>query len=157
MQGRHQLPFAARGALAREVLGDPGMTTSRPASPLIAVADDRAEMCELLADLCRDVGDVVALPGGRLLHGYLMASVRGEVPTPKLVVSDVRMPAFGGLNALKFISDHLPETSVILVTAFGDAALHAQAKRRGAVSVLNKPFTHEELHDAIQTALYSSS
>lgn len=121
--------------------------------PLIVVADDGPEMCALLADICEEVGSVVALPGGRLLHGYLTASVRCEVPAPAVIVSDVRMPAFGGLNALSFVSQHLHDTKMILVTAFGDPALHASALRRGARCVIDKPFEPLELLEAVRGAL----
>ena len=67
-----------------------------------------------------------------------------------VVISDIRMPKMGGLDALRIINDLncaevCPPT--ILITAFGDEETHSMARILGAAEVLDKPF---DINDLIQ-------
>lgn len=67
-----------------------------------------------------------------------------------VVVSDIRMPKMGGLDALRIINDldcaeACPPT--IFITAFGDEETHRMARQLGAAEVLDKPF---DIHDLIK-------
>jgi CheY-like chemotaxis protein len=61
------------------------------------------------------------------------------------IVSDVRMPGIDGLRALESLRSHGYDLPVILITAFGTAGLHAEAKKRGAAAMLDKPFEIDHL------------
>ena len=65
-----------------------------------------------------------------------------------LIVSDIRMPGFTGLEVLDGLRDDfdpfIGDTPVIFITAFGDAAVHAEAEQMGA-TVFDKPFDVEDL------------
>lgn len=65
-----------------------------------------------------------------------------------VVISDIRMPKMGGLDALRIINDlncaeACPPT--IFITAFGDVETHRMAQKLGAVEVLDKPFDINDL------------
>ncbi len=60
-------------------------------------------------------------------------------------LSDIRMPAMGGIELLKRLGETSPETMVILMTAHGELDTSIEALRLGAVDYLLKPFKHEEL------------
>ncbi|MFO0985096.1 MAG: sigma-54 dependent transcriptional regulator [Planctomycetota bacterium] len=62
-----------------------------------------------------------------------------------LCLSDIRMPAMGGIELLKRLGDTSPETMFILMTAFAGVDTAIEALRLGAVDYLLKPFKHEEL------------
>ena len=62
-----------------------------------------------------------------------------------LCLSDIRMPAMGGIELLKRLGETSPETMFILMTAFGGLDTALEALRLGAVDYLIKPFQHEEL------------
>lgn len=62
-----------------------------------------------------------------------------------LCLSDIRMPAMGGIELLNRLRETSPETMVILMTAHGELDSAIAALRLGAVDYLLKPFKHEEL------------
>lgn len=62
-----------------------------------------------------------------------------------VVLTDLCMPSMDGLQFLKEVKAHSPETQVILMTAFGDVTTAVEAMRNGAVDYLNKPFNFDEL------------
>jgi FixJ family two-component response regulator len=68
-------------------------------------------------------------------------------------VLDVRLP---GLNGLDF-QDELVESNVdlpvVFITGHGDVAMSVRAIKAGAVDFLMKPFRHQDLIDAIYSAI----
>ncbi|MEJ2749096.1 MAG: response regulator, partial [Anaerolineae bacterium] len=56
-----------------------------------------------------------------------------------LVITDYRMSGMDGLQLMEAIHSLRPETRVILITAFGNDALEAEARRRQAYRYLTKP------------------
>lgn len=124
----------------------------RPAR--IALIEDDDEMRILLAATLLDAGyDVSAYRSGLDLLERLDASSRAE--PIDLVISDVRMPGVSGLCLLEGIGawGGDPPPRMILITAFGDAELHARAHRFGAITVLDKPFAMDDLLLAAGQAL----
>jgi two-component system response regulator AtoC len=69
-----------------------------------------------------------------------------------LLVSDVRMPKLSGLLALKLLRDAEIRIPVILITAFGDAEMRAQATECGA-TLLEKPIDLGVFRAAVRRAL----
>lgn len=117
----------------------------------ILVADDDGEMRELIrralagdgyeVEIARDGTDLV----DRLTDSQLGGG--GEAPYD-LVITDVRMPGWSGLQVLAGLGG-LDAPSFILITAFGDAALHEQARRLGAAAILDKPFDLDDLRSVV--------
>jgi len=69
-----------------------------------------------------------------------------------VVVSDVRMPVLGGLELLHALrgAPHLPK--VILITAYPDRKVSAEALPAGACKVLYMPFNLVKLAMAVEMA-----
>ena len=109
----------------------------------IIVAEDQAAMRALLASCLRDAGyDVIEVSDGATLWKELHEGLSDD-DNPRradLIVSDVRMPGCSGLDVLALIRSSGENTPVILMTAFGDDATHAEASRLGAVRIFDKPF-----------------
>lgn len=111
--------------------------------PTILLAEDDGELRSILANMLRRRGYRVleAVTGAHLLWLIQSCFYSGQgVRVPELILSDVRMPGLSGLEVLRWVrgSDRL--TPVILLTAFGDPALHRRAQELGAACVLDKPF-----------------
>lgn len=124
--------------------------------PLILVVEDDAEMRRMLASALRRMDyDVVEAADGDAALGWLGPGVlEGRLERmPSLIVSDIRLPYFSGLDILEgmqLVARHIP---VILITGFGDAETHAAARRLGADRVLDKPFEMSTLLAAVRSAL----
>ena len=62
-----------------------------------------------------------------------------------IVITDMKMPGKDGLEFLKEINSRWPETSVIIMTAYGTVENAVEAMKSGAADYLTKPFRLEEL------------
>ncbi|MCA8974087.1 MAG: response regulator [Planctomycetes bacterium] len=121
--------------------------------PRILLAEDNGEMRQLLAGQLRLAGyEVVECRDGEQLVERLASTF---LPTRNrhgfdLVVSDIRMPGFSGLEVLDGLHDCEDFPPMILITAFGDQATHARARLLGAAATLDKPFRIPELLAIVQ-------
>jgi len=62
-----------------------------------------------------------------------------------IVLTDIRLPRINGLEVLSRVKAMHPDTTVILMTAFGEVATAVEAMKRGAFDYLTKPFDLDEL------------
>lgn len=115
-----------------------------PARPVarVLVAEDDGPMRELIASSLRDAGFEVEIArnGSELRERLGAGEHAAPAALPEVVVSDVRMPGWTGMNALSFLHRHHPHVRVVLITAFGDPRTHARAERLGVAAVFDKPF-----------------
>ncbi len=106
----------------------------------VLVAEDDPEMRALVAFCLREAGVEVDLAcDGRELRAQV-AELSADV-----VISDVRMPGWNGMEALTWLSMNRPEIPVILITGYGDPRTHVRARELGAVAVYDKPVDVGEL------------
>jgi DNA-binding NtrC family response regulator len=75
-----------------------------------------------------------------------------KMPTD-IVLIDLQLPGMSGFDAMKLIRKQEPETSVIVITAFGTMASAVEAMRSGASDFLRKPIDTEELALAVERAV----
>jgi DNA-binding NarL/FixJ family response regulator len=111
----------------------------------IALADDQALVREGLKSLLHGLGVrtvVEAADGDALLDALAQQHVQ-------VVVSDIRMPGTGGIEALRRLRERGDVTPVILLTTFDDGALLLEAVEAGAQGFLLKDASPEDLRDAI--------
>lgn len=66
----------------------------------------------------------------------------------KLVLLDLKIPGVKGLELLKAIRDHRPDTMVIIITGYASIETAVESSRLGAIDYLPKPFTPDEIRDA---------
>lgn len=120
--------------------------------PRIVLAEDDPAMRAMLAGVLRRDGYQVleASSGAELLDLIASETDEGQVHMPRLVISDIRMPGGSGLDALAELRTHRPHINVVLITAFGDAATHAEAHRLDAQIVLDKPFDLDDLRTVVR-------
>lgn len=108
--------------------------------PTVLVIDDEAGILESLRILLKNEGftPVVALGGKQGLEQL-------ELSDPDIVLSDVRMPAIGGVQVLAAVRARNEHTPVILMTAQATLQSAMQAVNEGAYYYLQKPFRNDEL------------
>ncbi len=114
----------------------------------VLVVDDEPSIRKVLqAQLVRDGLDVdTAADGAEAITAL------GETPYD-LVISDLKMPAVGGLELLAHVRQQFPGLPVILITAHGTVDSAVEALKLGAHDYITKPFDADELHAAVEKAL----
>ena len=124
--------------------------------PTVLLVEDDPDMREMLAGVLRaeGYGVVEAADGDDALEWLGDGVLDGELSRlPAVIVSDVCLPYFSGLDILEGVQLAPRRLPVILITGFGDAETHARARELGAVCVLDKPFAMEDLRSAVKAAL----
>lgn len=71
---------------------------------------------------------------------------------PDIVVTDIRMPRMDGLTMFKALLERGQSCKVILITGYADFDYAKQAVQLGAFDFVVKPFTEEEIVDAVLRA-----
>ncbi len=115
---------------------------------LVHIIDDDDGVRAALASLIRSVGNDARLYSSA---AEFLASALPSVPSCLLL--DVRLPEINGLDfqdSLRRRGIFLP---VILMTGYGDIQMSVRGMKAGAVDFLTKPVRHQDLLDAISTAL----
>jgi two-component system response regulator AtoC len=106
----------------------------------ILVVDDHADLLAFYAAILERAGyEVVQAESGAAAERIIHTSVID------VVITDLKMPAVGGLDIIRAAKDADPETSVILITGFPTVETAVEAMKLGAFDYLIKPFTEERL------------
>ncbi len=116
-------------------------------SQLVVILDDDVNITEVLAEGLEREGRTVVT-----CNDLESAQVVVERLRPSHVVSDVRLSGpfgFEGLDFIRFVGQHSPESRMILMTGDAPEALQLEASERGAVGFLRKPFGIADLDRAI--------
>ena len=116
------------------------------------LAEDDPAFRLLIASVLEQEGyEVVEAADGVALLANIEATLalRRERADSFLIVADIRMPGLTGLDVLAILRCANRATPVILITAFGDEATHAEGHELGAAAVLDKPFNVEELRSKV--------
>jgi DNA-binding response OmpR family regulator len=126
--------------------------------PGILVAEDDPAMRDVLVQSLRAEGYQVfsAEDGLELFTSFddrFGPAIVSRFADVDLILSDIRMPWLTGLDVLQELRAREQTVPVILITAFGDDATHAEARRLGAVEIFDKPFDMVDLLACIRTAL----
>jgi two-component system response regulator FlrC len=123
------------------------------AAERILVVDDEQGIRDLVRDILASEGhDVETAADGPAALAILAGNPCA------LVISDLRMPGMDGLELLDRIREEHPDTSVILLTAFGTIPQAVEAVRKGALDFLEKPVKSPKvLRGIVRRALRSAS
>jgi two-component system response regulator PilR (NtrC family) len=115
----------------------------------ILVVEDEKSMRDLLAMMLRKEGySVETAESGSDAHRKL-----AEEKFYDLVVSDISMPGMTGLELLKASRETVPDTEVILMTAYGSKETAIEALNRGAAYYVEKPFDLDEMKVVVRKTL----
>jgi len=119
-----------------------------PVPPRILIVDDDESVRDVISVLLKEEGyNCVCASGAQMALDLAAAE---ETP---LVISDMKMPQHDGLWLLENFRQRYPDTSVIMLTGYGDTEAAVDCLRRGAVDYLLKPPKLTDLIRAIERAL----
>lgn len=134
---------------------EPATWRGLPVGRRVLVAEDDAEMREILALALRKRGYQVAT----VSTGAELGSLLGEASPESrfdLVVTDVHMPGSTGLDVIDRLRQNGDTTPVVIVTAFPRE--ETQQRARGLeVRLLAKPFDLETLRSAVDWAIRANA
>ena len=119
-----------------------------PSDPIVHVIDDDDAARNSLAFLLETSGFPVQTYASAVAFLDQIADAE-----PGCIVSDMRMPGLTGLDLLRHLRTRQVNWPVIVITGQGDVALAVESIRAGAVDFIEKPYHHEELLGAVQSAL----
>lgn len=109
-------------------------------APRILVADDDPLSLELTVELLRDEGyDVDLVSNG--MEAIAMVQQKDY----EIVITDLAMPKMNGMEVLAHLSEHHPDTTVIMLTGVGTIENAVEAMKRGAFDYLTKPAKIDEI------------
>src|SRR2546423_7889906 len=121
--------------------------------PRIMIVDDDRVTCELLCEVFAGEGFAArfAQSGEAALDSLAAES-------PDVLVSDIRMKTrLDGLALLDHVRHTYPQTSVVLMTAFGSIETAIRAVKEGAFDYISKPFDIDTLVETVRRALSAQS
>jgi len=121
--------------------------------PRLLVVDDEESICFSMSEYFS-------------LHGYKVDTAREMEDAEKLieatdyrvVIQDLRLSTTrspDGLDIIKMIRDHNPQTRIIVLTAYGSTEMEDEARRCGADAFLRKPKPLSQVAQVVQGLLES--
>lgn len=118
-----------------------------PAQNKVAlIVDDEPAMAAAIARALRKAGYETHTASGGFQAGLLLQKLQ-----PQLMTLDLNMPGIDGFAVLDLVRASALTFSPKILVVTGDAHRVDEAKARNADGVLTKPFTQEELLQAVET------
>ena len=106
----------------------------------ILIIDDEKDLCQLLGDTLSSHDYNV-----KFAHTKKNALSSLKEQTPDMVFCDLKLPDGDGMKILSKIKKISPGTIVNIITAYGSDEARDEAKRLGAYSFIDKPFSEEDI------------
>ena len=121
---------------------------SEPATAMVLVVDDEADIRELLELTLSRMGLAVESAAS---VGEAHALLRAK--QFDLCLTDMRLPDGEGLDLVRYIGEHCSDLPVAVITAYGSAENAVAALKAGAFDYLSKPVSLEDLRTLVKSAL----
>jgi FixJ family two-component response regulator len=115
---------------------------------IVFVVDDDASVREAIAALVRSAGW-----RAQVCSSAQEFLARPPADAPGCLVLDVRMPGLSGLDLQSRMAELDLDIPIVFITGHGDVPTSVRAMKAGALEFLTKPFSDEDLLDAIAKAI----
>lgn len=113
----------------------------------ILVADNHQNVREVMSNLLDMLGiEAIPCSGGEEVLRML------ESDTYDAVISDVVMPEMGGFDLVTRLHEKQPKLPVIMMSSYASEALEEEARTRGAIGLVSKPFKLEAVTRLLEVA-----
>lgn len=118
--------------------------------PRLLVIDDEPGICLAISLLLQEYYGVVTANSAeealaRLTEPY------------ELILLDLRMPGVEGYGLLNAIRAKAGNTPIIILSALGDRRTRDDVMQHGAMTLIEKPFSRQELLERIQDILHNEN
>jgi CheY-like chemotaxis protein len=115
----------------------------------VLVVDDEPQVCQSVEKILMRKGYTVE----RALCVSNALDRLEKTEQIDLIIADLMMPLAGGMELLKTTKDRWPDIPVLIITGYASIASAVEATQLHAAGYLPKPFTPEELEDAVHSAV----
>lgn len=118
----------------------------------LLLVDDNSVLLEQMSKYLRRHGHevITALDGEEALEAL-------EKEAFRVCITDLKMPGLTGQELLKLIRERYPQTSVVIMTAYGTVKGALEALKEGAFDFIHKPFQMEQIMEVLQRILDSKT
>jgi FixJ family two-component response regulator len=124
------------------------MVDSGASESAVIVVDDDASVRATLKDILESVGLKV------ILFRSAAEFLESTMPDlPCCMILDVRMPEMSGLKLQEELTKAEVQVPIVFVSGHGEIGVAVRAMKAGAVDFLPKPFSTQDLLDAVYDAL----
>ena len=113
----------------------------------ILIVDDNVVLITSIALILKRKGHLVATANS----GQEAIDMVRDRPFD-LILMDVKMQGMSGIEAMEEIRTIRPDAAVVIMTAYDGEPLSIEARGKGAIGVLNKPFDMGEVLRIIEDA-----
>jgi DNA-binding response OmpR family regulator len=111
----------------------------------ILIIEDEGEMCLVLNILLSDQDfELEHVKSLNAADAYLAQN------KPSLIILDNKLPDGYGIDYISFLKANYPSIKIIMITGY-DASAKDVAMENGADIFLEKPFTRQQLFDAVRS------
>jgi two-component system chemotaxis response regulator CheY len=107
----------------------------------VLIADDAGFVRELLTQACEALGYVVV---GEATQGEQVIEM-AELYRPDVIMMDLVMPRYNGLEAAQKILEKLPDVAIVACSSMDDEITLKQAQDAGCRAFLRKPFSRQSI------------
>lgn len=128
---------------------DPPRESASPVGSILIV-DDEATARDLCADVAREAGLLV-----RTATTTEQALEILEQFPVDIVLTDLKVPALGGIEFLKRVRASNAQMPVLVLTQYGTIETAVEATRLGAADYVTKPFHVDELRSKLDRLLHA--
>lgn len=118
----------------------------------LLIIDDERKMCAVLKAAFENNNMLVTTANS---GEAAMAAL--SIENFDIILSDIKMPGMSGMDVLKMVKQKIPDTEVLLMTAFADAQTAVDAMKNGAYDYIIKPFEISDLRHKVQNILEKKS
>lgn len=136
-----------QGGITMEILQE-RMDNWPPVPPHILVMEDEMSVAKGLQMVLTEEGYNVdlAMTGQSALD-------KSEKKIFDLLVADLRLPDMNGMDVIKRVKKRRPQTGAIIVTGYPSVSSAVESVKIGVYDYLRKPFTEDEIKEAVEGAL----
>jgi two-component system, NarL family, invasion response regulator UvrY len=124
------------------------MARSKSGRVTVLLVDDHAVVREGYRQLLERHGDIVVV--GEAADASEAQALFGRL-SPQIVVMDITLPGLSGLEAMRRMLDHAPETRVLIFSMHEDVIFAKRALQAGAFGYVTKASAPSVLVEAVHT------
>ncbi|MFH1117678.1 MAG: sigma-54 dependent transcriptional regulator [Pseudomonadota bacterium] len=125
---------------------------AEPLDLKLLIVDDEPDMLNLLARTVSSELPCEISTAANVYHAQALL----ETESYDLILLDIRMPGMNGMEFLGKLRHERPDTTVLMMTAYGTIDMAVEAIKKGAYDFLTKPFDLDKVVHLVSKALERS-